>query len=179
MQEATVRGVCPKSIGVCPGFAQGLPRGLPSRDMPHTFGPRLHGTCRCNELAWHKPLQWIINVRSLRARIWLCLRRLHGTRHCNGSSMCDRSVQRYGFACGLRPHAKPYLWTPLACAACMAHAIAMDHQCTTVPSNVLGLRAACGRAQRHVGLRHFMATTRACNLDTREICGCTKQRCHG
>ena len=65
------------------------------------------------------PLQWIINVRSVRPRMWLCGRRLHGTHHCDGSSMCDRSVQAYNFACGLRPHAKPYPWTPLACAACM------------------------------------------------------------
>ena len=72
---------------------------------------------------------------------------LHGTSHCNGSSMCERSVQGYGFACGLRPHAKPYPWTSLSCAACMAHAVAMDHQCATVPSKELALRAACGRTQ--------------------------------
>ena len=103
-------------------------------------------------LAWHTPLQRIINVRPLRPRIWLCLRpaaarkaisldsacmrRLHGTCHCNGSSIYDRSVKGTGFACGLRPHAKPSPWNPLARAACMAHAI---DQCTTVPSKDLGL----------------------------------------
>ena len=30
-----------------------------------------------------------------------------------------------------------------------------------------------------MGLKLFMATTQACNQDSREIYGCTKQQCHG
>ena len=110
----------------------------------------------------HTPLQRIINVRPLRPKIWLCvrpaaarkaisldsacMRRLHGTCHCNGSSMYDRSVQGSGFACGLRPHAKPSSWTPLACAACMANVTATNSEFTTIPRtgilNVGRLRAS-------------------------------------
>ena len=92
-------------------------RAACGRTQSHTLGPRFHAP-----LAWHMPSQWIINVRLFRLRSWLCvrpaaarkaasldaacMRRLHGTRHCNGSSMCDRSVQRSGFACGLRQRAE-------------------------------------------------------------------------
>ena len=40
-------GVCPKMEGVCPGFAQGLPRGLPARRHSFTEGSVAHRPTFC------------------------------------------------------------------------------------------------------------------------------------
>ena len=40
-------GVCPKLEGVCPGFAQGLPRGLPARRHSFTEGSVAHRPTFC------------------------------------------------------------------------------------------------------------------------------------
>ena len=57
MQACLRRGVCPKTIGVCPGFARGLPRGLPNGYTPWEWEFTLAWHMPSRALARHMPLQ--------------------------------------------------------------------------------------------------------------------------
>ena len=130
MQACLRRGVCPKTIGVCPGFARGLPRGLPNcgwrfaqtlhtmglgvyARMAHAFASTYMAHAIASVATWYNPT---LSYDGSHAIACTCM--AHAIADCascfKGNLLYDRSAQGHGFARGLRPRAKPCPCAPLA-----------------------------------------------------------------